>query len=189
MWDCDKLDGDIRRKKKAIQRTNVPLCPGPTRQSCRSRGSLDFSAQSCAPDPRALATGDSLKQTAREGLQSVVFIVRQCFWCLSSWRVSLSPRSSGKTQNREKEMEQCAAEQKLARCQRLAHYEASVGVSILARRTDKSEVREEREEREKEKKEGAETLVRRRGGEKERQGEAFYDAVSEGREAIMKRCC
>lgn len=87
--------GDIRRAipdvRKKSEETHAPPCPGPTRQSCRSRESLDSSAQSCAPDPRALAAVNSLRQTAG-GLQSVVFAVRQCLWSLCGWRVSLSRR-------------------------------------------------------------------------------------------------
>lgn len=113
--------------------------------------------------------------------------------CLSSG----SPVKLGRDKKRQEKTGRSAAvaaaeqEQELARCQRPAHYEASIGVSILARQTDKSKVSDERQAKGSKREKGGrrETLARRRGGDKEGRGEAFYGVVSEGREAIMKRCC
>lgn len=67
-WDCVKLGRGHQTQRKAMKRTHAPLCPGPTRQSCRSRESLDSAAQSRAPDPRALATGYRLWMLFRDGV-------------------------------------------------------------------------------------------------------------------------
>lgn len=137
-WDRVKLGRGHQTQRKAMKRTHAPLCPGPTRQSCRSRESLDSAAQSRAPDPRALATGYRLWLLFRDGVSAGV--------SLGSPVARLRQEARGGDGTK-----RCcccyniATEEKLARCQ---HYEASIGMSILARRTDKSKERDERDERE-----------------------------------------